>query len=81
MDLATVPEPRAGGAGVEDDPQPSFMSNFAATQGPFRKWLNPLEESTSEIIDAFSNRNYAFLDVSVRFRSLTLEGLTQSYAQ
>jgi hypothetical protein len=44
------------------------MSNFAATSGPILGQLSPVVKTTSEIIDAFSNDNYVFLDVPVRFR-------------
>ena len=44
------------------------MSNFAATLGPILERLSPLVKATSEIIDAYSNANYVFLDVSVGFR-------------
>jgi hypothetical protein len=43
------------------------MSNFAATSSPISGRLSPVVEITSEIIDAFSNTNYVFLDVSVGF--------------
>jgi hypothetical protein len=44
------------------------MSNFAATSIPILGRLSPLYKTTSEIIDAFSNANYVFMDVSVEFR-------------
>src|ERR1035437_152644 len=44
------------------------MSNFAATSSPIPGRLSPVDETTSEIIDAFSSPNYVFLDVSVGFR-------------
>ena len=43
------------------------MSNFAATLGPILERLSPLVKATSEIIDAFSNGKYVFLEVSVEF--------------
>ena len=46
------------------------MSNFAATSGPFSQRLSPVNQATSEIIDAFSNTYYAFWDVYVKFSKL-----------
>jgi len=43
------------------------MSKFAATRPPFPESLSPADKTISEIIDAFSNANYAFWDVYVRF--------------
>jgi hypothetical protein len=46
------------------------MSNFAATSSPFPEQLSPVYRITSKIIDAFSNANYAFLEVCVGFNIL-----------
>jgi hypothetical protein len=43
------------------------MSNFAATPRPFSRPLSPVDKASSEIIDAFSNGKYVFLDVYVEF--------------
>ena len=43
------------------------MSNFAAKPTPNSGLLSPPDESTSEIIDAFSNSKYAFSNVYVKF--------------
>lgn len=53
---------------MEVDPRLFLISNFAATCVPILERVSPLEKVTSEIIDAFSNANYAFWDVSVGFR-------------
>jgi hypothetical protein len=65
MGFGNGPEPAGGG--VEATSHRSSMSNFAATVSPISELLNPLLQSTSKIIDAFSNANYAILDVSVEF--------------
>src|SRR5579864_1702548 len=44
------------------------MSNFAATAVPFSGRISPTDKASSKIIDAFSNGNYVFVDVSVEFR-------------
>jgi hypothetical protein len=43
----------------------SWISNFAATLIPMVGSLSPIDDATSEIIDAILNANYAFLDVPV----------------
>src|ERR1039458_6125016 len=48
------------------------MSNFAATSSLISETLSPTNNTTSKIIDAFSNSSYAFLDVSVGFRISSL---------
>src|ERR1017187_2006599 len=48
------------------------MSNFAATSSLISETLSPTNNTTSKIIDAFSNSYYAFLDVSVGFRISSL---------
>ena len=67
MGFGTAPNPggrrRRGGHS-----HPSPMSNFAAMSIPVSGRLSPVDKATSEIIDAFSNTNYAFWDVSVGFR-------------
>src|SRR5579862_3588085 len=44
------------------------MSNFAATSIPILELLSPVDKASSRIIDALSNTNYGFLEVSVGFR-------------
>ena len=53
-----------------EDLHSSSMSNFAATSGPFSQRLSPVNQATSEIIDAFSNTYYGFWDVYVKFSKL-----------
>src|SRR3954452_1504386 len=43
------------------------MSKFAATQDPNSETLSPACKITSRIIDAFSNANYVFLELYVKF--------------
>jgi hypothetical protein len=67
MGFGTGPEPLGGCGGVEEVSHPSSMSNFAATASPVSGRLSPVDKTTSEIIDAFSNDMYVFLEVSVKF--------------
>ena len=67
MGFGAGPEATKGFGGVEETSPRSSMSNFAATPSPISGRLSPADKTTSEIIDAFSNSNYVFLDVSVEF--------------
>src|SRR5208283_1391440 len=81
MDFGSGPEPLGGWGGATTRSRLSSMSNFAAMSATFQKWLKSPEINTSEIIDAFSNVGYAFLEVSLGFcipfplRSLWLQQL------
>src|ERR1700687_2045245 len=44
------------------------ITNFAATSLPLSDRISPTDKASSKIIDAFSNSNYVFVDVSVEFR-------------
>src|SRR5229473_3493834 len=67
MGFGAGPEAPKGFGGVEETSHRSSMSNFAATSNPILGRLSPADKTTSKIIDAFSNSNYVFLDVSVKF--------------
>jgi hypothetical protein len=67
MGFGAGSEAFGGFGGVEETSHRSSMSNFAATSSPISGRLSPADKTTSEIIDAFSNSNYAFMDVSVKF--------------
>jgi hypothetical protein len=62
------PEPLRGWAGVATTSRRSSMSNFAAMSFPALEILKCSIYSTCTIIDGFSNSDYVFLEVSVRFR-------------
>jgi hypothetical protein len=73
MGFGTDPEPLGGWICERGDIPPIFVpvvsvSNFAAMSGSKAGRLSRADKTTSKIIDAFSNVNYAFLDVSVGFR-------------
>src|SRR5579885_553388 len=66
MDFVAFPKPFGGGR-VDGTSRCSVISKFAATRAPVLATLSPIAKSTSEIIDANSNANYAFWKVYVGF--------------
>jgi hypothetical protein len=70
MGFGTGPDAPGGCGGVGETSHRSSMSNFAATSNPIPGCLSPLNKTTSKIIDAFSNGNYVFQDVSMGLRIL-----------